>query len=247
MKKIIVTLVVLLLTAPAWADVTITATDVGGGVVEITYDSNEASLIRAFALDITVNDGNIVDVNDDVNADYDIYPGSIQIDGAGNITDAGSAVCSDAYPGTLGGLGTNGATIEAASLYEAGVDPAPAASGLLLKLTVSEDCTLTIAENAIRGGIVLEDVTSPTVLTLNGCDVSFGPPCWAYAGQPYGDSDGNGSVGFADLVALKASWMKTDPDLAYDPCADFDRNGSVSFADLVTLKQYWMQPVPPVP
>ncbi|MHC4911447.1 MAG: hypothetical protein ACYTE5_00370, partial [Planctomycetota bacterium] len=67
MKKIVVlVLLALVLTVPAWAVVNITATatqvTVGGDVVDtdevvITYEVvGEANLVRAFAFDITVQD-----------------------------------------------------------------------------------------------------------------------------------------------------------------------------------------------
>jgi hypothetical protein len=207
-----------MLAAPAWATtVTITATDEGMGVVRLDYSVSDANLVRAFGLDITVDTGVITDVNC-TSSDYYIYPGSITIVG-NQVTDYGTCACANSYPGTLGGIDTNGVTIEMASLY-ASDDPvhktAPPLSGELLKFTVSADCNLTILGNAARtgtgsGGVgaVLEDPDQTPTVTLPsdqpiggpGCMksshpdhatwVSLGSPeCWCYARQCRGDVDG---------------------------------------------------------
>jgi hypothetical protein len=57
--------------------------DLGEGVIQISYDaSGEAQLVRAFALNITATDGNIIDINDfaigDNNGGYGIFPGAFR-------------------------------------------------------------------------------------------------------------------------------------------------------------------------
>jgi len=67
--------------------------------------------------------------------------------------------------------------------------------------------------------------------------------CWdadECGGQPFGDATCDGGVNFADLVALKASWLKVKGDPTYNCCADFDHSNGVNFADLVKLKAYWL-------
>jgi len=259
MKKILFLLVALLFTAPAWADVNITAAvDAGNSCrVIISFDaSGEPNLVRAFSLDIQAdNDANIIGV-ELLSTDYVIHPGTIVIDTSGNVSDYGSPVApeSDLPSDTLAGLGSGGVTIEMASLY-APVGPAspnaPASSGQLVAVTVSDDCTLTISANVSRAGssgvvmespdeVVTVNLPAPTVVT--GCG---GPPCWLAAGQKCGDTNMDNNCNFADLVALKASWLKNDPDPLYNPCADFDRSGGVNFADLVRLKAYWLKSTVP--
>ena len=172
MKKLILVLAVLLVSLPAMAAVTITA-DCDGGVYTVSY-ATDGNLPRAFALDITVATGTITAVGG-LSADYDIYPGSIVIaDGA--VSDAGSAVCDASYPGTLGGIGTAGVTIEMGSLYAVG-DTAPATSGVLFTFTTSEAATVaTVTENAIRGGLVMENPEEAIVPTITVTDCEDGPP-----------------------------------------------------------------------
>ncbi|MHC4076550.1 MAG: hypothetical protein ACYSRZ_09110 [Planctomycetota bacterium] len=160
MKRMIVVLAVLLMAAPAMAAVTITAVDEGGGVVAISFSNDEATgKVRAIALDITVDGSTLITNVTDINTDYDIHPGSIVIDpcdildpGDGTISDYGSAVCDNSYPGTEAGIGTDGVTIEMATLTASGPQ-----SGLICKVEVDGACNLTVSGNVIRGGIVMED------------------------------------------------------------------------------------------
>jgi hypothetical protein len=239
MKKVLAVMVVMLMAAPALGDVDITCSDEGGGVASIKYDATtEGQLVRAFALDITVSAGTIDGIGGypTDGTGYGIYPGSIVISG-GVVTDYGNPVAPASDPGALGGIGTNGITIEMGSLYEAGVDPAPPASGTLCTISVTEACTVTIAENGTRGGVVLEDATNPTTVTCTPCgnagpgcfdpahpdynewQAVGEPECWCYKYQCEGDADGKklgGKAGYfrveyADLGILINSWKtKTD-------------------------------------
>jgi hypothetical protein len=173
MKKILLTLAVLMLASPAWADVIITAVADGNEVV-ISYDaSTEAVLPRAFSLNIQSDDANIVEVGD-VNPDFPIHPGTISIDLSGPepSIDYGTPVApqSDLPSDTLPGLGTPGITIEMGSLYAPtgpGSPNAPAASGVLLKIYTDGAGCLTFTGNVARAGssgVVLEDpALAPTV------------------------------------------------------------------------------------
>ncbi|MHC4315232.1 MAG: hypothetical protein ACYSW3_22535 [Planctomycetota bacterium] len=174
----------------------------------ISYDATgETNLVRAFAFDIRLgNDANIVEVTA-LNADYYIYPGTIQIDAQGKVTDYGSPVApySDLPGGTLPGLDSNGITIEMASLY-APVGPgspnAPAKSGDLLSIRVSgefcvfptcascipvsEYCCITISGNVARAGstgVVMEDPNETVEVNFPICDVDPCIPCY------YGQAD----------------------------------------------------------
>jgi hypothetical protein len=250
MKKLVLMLAVLLLAAPAMAtDVTITAV-AGPGPNDVTVGfttSSVTELVRAIALDVIVNDANVViaDINC-VNADYGIYPGSISIDASGNVTNWGT--CAGA------GLDSNTVATEQGSLYADG-DPAPDQSGDLFIITldgctqnVSGDVVVSITEDALRGGIVLEDpavaagVTLPSDVTVTItaiCDQGPSCPC-------LGDVDDSGSVNFGDLSAIYGAMVTAypsgDPTFSYDiglpaglECGDLDGNGTIDFADLSTM------------
>lgn len=175
--------VLIMLSAPlASADVVVSCSDLGGGVAEFSYDaSDEPVLIKAFALDITVNNGATIDsvfdykIGESTAAQpgYGIFPGSIIIDGnTGVVIDWGTPIGSGDYPDTLPGLGTYGVTIEMASLYE-GIENAPLVSDTLFKMAIDWNNTsmvdVDISLNAIRGGIVMEDPDYHPALELVGC------------------------------------------------------------------------------
>ena len=241
MKKTIVTLSVVMLTAPAWAGVAITVTDLGDGMAGIDYSGTE--LARAFALDITVDAGTIDAISDfavgDDNNSYGIFPASfsrnIVVDPVtGDVSDwavAGYTPVADAGdPGALGGLGTDGITIEMGSLYDT---KAPPLSGRLCVITCSEPCKVTVTTNATRGNIVLEDASEAVVDLAGATEIPIAgaggytgphPEQWNAVGQPdcwmsivnprqcHGDADGTSQgknkfwVSTNDLDILIASW-----------------------------------------
>lgn len=178
MKKIAFVLAVLLLATPTWA-ANISAEQVGDtNEVEILYDFSDANLPRAFGLDITVTDGNIIactaEMVGECDADdkgYGIFPGTIVIDDDGNVTDDGTPAAPAGAIGTPPdnwGIGTAGITVEMGSLYED--TNAPASVGVLCTIVVTENCTVNIAGNAARCGegsealgVVMEDPTEVVI------------------------------------------------------------------------------------
>jgi len=215
MRKVSLILAVLLFTVPAWATVTITCQQVGTtNDVLVSYAvTGEVHPVRAFALDITVNNGVISAVDDNISTWYTIYPGSIVIVN-GEVVKDGNAVADPCdLPGdTKGGIGTSGITVEMGALYSPPDDAnGPPLTGNLLKFTntvASGNTTVTIVENQSRGGVFLTDpnlnptVTAPGCIILRECFpachpkyaewVTVGRPnCWCapYLRQCHGDSD----------------------------------------------------------
>jgi len=154
------------------ATVNITVTDLGEGVAQISYDAtSETQLVRAFALDITVSDGNIIDVTDfktgvstAADAGFGIFPANfsryITVNAQGDVDDWGVAgytpVADEADPGAAGGLSGAAITVEMGSLYDGDANK-PAKSGVLCKVKVDTTCTMSVTTNAMRGNIVLEN------------------------------------------------------------------------------------------
>lgn len=166
MKKIVLTLIVLLFATPAFAVVNITAA-IGGepNEVIISWEAvDEPNFVRAFGLNIQLDsDANILEVTG-LSADYWVHPGTIQIDAQGEVTYEGTiaAEYDDLPSDTLEGIGSGGVTLEAASLYApVGAGPnAPDLSGDLASIIVSADCNLCITANVSRAGatgVVMED------------------------------------------------------------------------------------------
>jgi hypothetical protein len=253
-KLVLMVVLLLLLTHCVSADVTISVVDKRDGSATIMYDAGAGPLVRAFALDITVEKGTIDAISGYIrgestaaNPGFGIFPGNfnrhITVDpDTSEVADwsiaAYTPVADAGDPGALGGLGTAGITIEMGALYYPADDASPEsppAAGELCTVTVSEDCTMSIALNELRGGVVLTDTSSATVVLTSGpvhvdspCDiprnhpkyeefVAVGSPsCWLYSRQCQGDADGrmggNAKTGYyyvgpEDLNILVSAWL----------------------------------------
>jgi hypothetical protein len=252
MKKIIFALVVLMLTAPAWAEVLITCQQAAPNDpnVIVSYANTETQSVRGIALNIVVDKGKILEVECLSSAfGYYIYPGSVDIEGGQEPTGEGWGTCvcdADKYDDTLPGPpDSNGVTIEMASLYSPN-DPdhntAPDDVGNLVRIKVETNCCITIAKNVLRAGVVMEDATSVEPNSPGCCVTGIDPnegTCWdpyECQGQPLGDATCDGSINFADLGPVKISFFKSYPDPNYNCCADFNRDRTVNFADLGPIK-----------
>jgi hypothetical protein len=203
MKKFILPLAVALLATPVWATVTITVEDEGGCVAAINYAvSGEPNKVRAVALDIQVDAGEIIAISDYMKGEgpgFGIFPASfrdyITVDPAtGEVTtwdvNDYTPLADPNDPGALGGLGTAGVTIEMGALYYPTGDSSPNAppdSGTLCKLTVNGNCNMSVAENATRGGIVLTDPSVAPTVDLVGGPVTCEGPCIDPSWSTYND------------------------------------------------------------
>ena len=258
---VLAVIALMMLTAPVWATVTISAVQRPGElIVDINYlVEGETELVRAFALDVQVDAGVITEVNDfkvgDDNFGYGIFPANfslfINVDPDGTVPENEwedgdyTPVAPGTDPGALGGIDTNGVTLELGALYET---QAPGAEGTLCSLTVSENCHVSLALNGMRGNVVLENAAEPGEVVLVETDVTMGcipeswgaqytgwvafgqPDCWC---QPYhcdGDANVKDSgmpfkyqVYLKDLNLVVANWKKK---FDADPCADVNHKDS---------------------
>jgi len=223
MKKIML-LLVLCFAVPVMATATIDAED-KGGTVEITYAVSDANLIRAVAVDVTV-DGTVVitGVTAAIEGEstaaapgYGIFPGSIEIDvneaspTYGEVLSYGSPMAPAGDPGAAGDLGGQAITLELGSVYVGDLN-SPGPGGLLCTLAYTGEGTLTITENAIRGGIVMEDVALEPALVL-ATDVPLGAPVGCAC---YGDISGlsgvpDNQVSTSDLSMLVGLLLGQSP------------------------------------
>ena len=190
MRTLILGLVIVLLAVPVMAKVTIEIVQRPGELVadiNYTLDGAETELARAFAVNITVNDGNIVSVADfavgDDNGGYGIFPANfsrhINVTANGEVDDWSSPdytpVADGADPGAEAGLGTNAITIELGSLYETETQ-APGTSGRLCSITVTKDCQACPTLNAMRGGVVMESAAAAADVELICGDIVTAQP-----------------------------------------------------------------------
>jgi hypothetical protein len=251
MKKLGLVVAVLMLTTPVWARVDIKCAN-DGNLVTVSYAVvGEPNKVSGFGLNITVDNGAKIKSISDINPKYWVYPGSIAIDTTVTppvITDYGSPVRdSIKYPGgTLGGLDTNGVSIEMGALYDPPGDNslnAPGWTGTLLKFRVdkTDNVCVTITEDPTSGGVVLTnptlnpDVNAPKFCFTFDCLIggiaalsektdwaAWGKPnCWCYQYQCRGDINGKKTglyrVHLSDLQLLATAYNKTDTALAAIP------------------------------
>ena len=239
MRKIVLALLVLLLAVPAMATVEVRCAQVSDTKqVVVTYDVDDGNDFRAFGIKISVDNGASIS-NIDVNeADYWVFPGSIDINEAGEVNDVGSAIAAQ---------DSNSFILEMGSLYKVGSDEdhntVPPTSGQLCSFYVSGDCNVAIDNDAPRGGVVMEDIDktfAPGYVTLVGCQVTIDycfpeghtdfqawldagePNCWCGSGrQCHGDVDdafeggtkvGIYYVGTGDLAILLNAWEVLEPN-----------------------------------
>ena len=235
MRRIVFVLAaVLMLGTTAWGEVLITGVDQGDDAnAVISFTNTEGQHVRGFALDIIVHGGAVITAVECLSSDYYVYPGSIEISD-NTVTNPGSCVCDGSqYDDTLRGLDSNGVTVEMVSLYSVN-DPEhpnePADSGDLLKITLygNDTQTVCIRANGLRGGVVMEDVTSvepnapcfEVVLGWPKCmknthpdyEVwrSVGEPwCWCYPRQCRGDVDAAQEYGVYWVLLNDLNQFKT--------------------------------------
>lgn len=242
----------LLLAAPAMGTVAVTCVDEGGGsgICQISYTvTGEPAKVRAFALDVTVDNGatieTVTNYPEGEGNKYGIFPGSIDLTDP-NVPIWNDPIAPSSDPGAGGtGLGTNRVIIEMGSLYDPDVYSGPADANMLLKLGLGDnggtvsDCNVVIVVEPTRGGVVLENgdvvgITSP------GCKVEFGEPppaCWLWAAQCYGDCHGDdGDVDADDFLLFKGAFGASAGQPDYDPCADLDRDDDIDADDFLVFK-----------
>jgi hypothetical protein len=158
------------------------------GVACIQYQCTASEIIRAFALDVTVDRGQIVGISNFFRGQsvpgstgYGIFPASfrdhITIGSGTNIDWSGSdytplAVVADNPSGTLPGLNSSGVTLEFGALWQAN-DPSaiPAPTGTLCLLALSQGAQVSIAPNVSRGGVVSAIAGSPIKTVFAGAPI----------------------------------------------------------------------------
>jgi len=219
MRRILVIVAMLLLaTVPAMATVTVRAiqnspsnplgqytnSGVYAGrfcnIIDVNYTCSAGELVRAFALEVTLDNGFIISGVSDYkrgesvgpnNIGYGIFPGSFRTvltpEDVNWLDPNYRPIASTEDPDAAGtGLGTNKVILEMGSLY-VGEANRPGSTGTLCRLTIEPnrfdpilgwkggaEATLTFAVNTLRGGVVLEDgsAVTPTVVASNGVGVA---------------------------------------------------------------------------
>lgn len=158
------------------------------GIAWVKYQCTAGEVVRAFALDATVDQGVIFAVSDffkgvskPASKGYGIFPASVRdhatITSGTNITFDPTrytplANVSDAPGDTLPGLNSTGVTLEFAALWDPAVQAAiPPASGTLCALHLSRGAHVSITANRTRGGVVASPPDIALTTTFTGAFV----------------------------------------------------------------------------
>jgi hypothetical protein len=241
MKKILASLLVLALCAPAMADVAITAI-ADGQDVDISIAVSGGAVVRGLALTLDAGAGMTVDPSSAsaVNADFNAYIDYYQANGVTELP-GGSA-----HPlATVGAPGPLTAAVEDAVLCLGVLDQTGAqkgygsdgdASGLLATITYTGSGDVCLSEDMFRGGIVGDNLG--TVSVQVDCVSVGGTGCATCLGDVTGD---NVVDLFNDLLnialALDANgYADISPVPAELICADTDGNDVLDlFTDLLNI------------
>jgi len=141
------------------------------GVACINYECTAGEIVRAFALDVSVDRGQITGITNFFRGEskpgatgYGIFPASfrehITVSAGTNANwDASEytplAVAGDDPKGTLPGLNSAGVTLEFGALWDPSVAEAmPWSTGTLCTIKLSHAAIVSVGPNASRGGVV---------------------------------------------------------------------------------------------
>jgi hypothetical protein len=171
MKDNLILLIFLLAAVSVQANVHVYVQDTNG-VAWIKYECTADEVIRAFALNVTVDRGHIIGISNFLAGPsttgaqgYGIFPSSfrdhITVVSGSNVnwnvsTYTPVATVADSPGDTLPGLNSSGVTLELGALWNTTVPTAiPSSPGTLCALHLSRPAKVSVAANLSRGGIVL--------------------------------------------------------------------------------------------
>lgn len=168
-KTILGWVAALLLAGSARADVRVFIQNTNGGV-QVNYLCTAGEVVRAFALDISVDQGVITGISNFFRGPctaaatgYGIFPASFRdhlMSSGTNVNWNSSqytplAAVADNPADTLPGLNSSGVTLEFGGLWDPTVQEAvPGPSGTLCTLQLSQPARVSVAPNITRGGVV---------------------------------------------------------------------------------------------
>lgn len=186
MRRFMLIVAALVFASPAFA-VVVDVCEVSGQYA-ITYTGGTD--IRAFALDITVDNGATIDgisgyYDQGEGAGYGIFPGNFRDYITPVTPDYGDAnytpVAPEGDPGAAGPLDSNAITIELGALYDGEANKPPVYGNLcVLDINMpNSDCNVCVTVNVDRGGVVLNDASeAETNLPICRYFSKGIPPCY---------------------------------------------------------------------
>jgi len=260
MRKILM-LLVIALTAQVFAaaSVSITIQDKGSGWAAINYAVTDTNVV-AFALNVSVDSSaKITDIRsyftgecNSVKKGYGIFPGTIGIDGSGNVTSWGSPIAPNSDPGASGtGKGTGTVVLELGALYDDAANK-PGVTGTLCELKVDKCTKMSVAVNGTRagktqvgtdGGVVVNDAATgivalvPTLPSATQINYNCGCACKGdISGTTPGVPDNFIKADDAGYIITLLSKVAPSSKIAsshslYNKCADMNGDNFIKADD----------------
>jgi hypothetical protein len=175
-----------LFATPCAGSVRVFVQDVNG-TAWLKYQCTAGEIVRAFALDVTVDQGVIFRVSDFLVGvskpgaqGYGIFPASFRdhatVGSGTNVTFdltqySPLAVVADYPADTQPGLGSSGVTLELGGLWDPALPAAiPPATGTLCALHLSRSANVSVAPNQDRGGVI---ASPPDVILMKAFTGAF--------------------------------------------------------------------------
>lgn len=224
MKRVVVLLMVLL-GVVAQAEVRLSVQE-SNGLALINYACTAGEVVQAFALDVTVDRGQIVGLSQFFRGEsrpgsrgYGIFPASFRDHLAAsswtNVNWASPdyrplAVPADRPGDTLPGLGSAGVTLELGALWDPSVAEAvPGAAGTLCALHLSEAAQVSLVANGSRGGVLPVSADLPLTVVFVGAFVEPALRIWdiTLAGDSLRIDFQGGELESAP--SIEGPWMRT--------------------------------------
>ncbi|MBW8015535.1 MAG: hypothetical protein FVQ82_05050 [Planctomycetes bacterium] len=237
MKKLVLTLLVVALAIPAMAaDISLVDNGDGTGTIVLTVTGIE--VVRGLAIvvdadvDVTAVAGTDAIFNVFMDAAYTAEtatPGSYSLGDGTPVAD----------PDAAGELALPAAKISLCmGILDAGQGGAGAGTYVVGTITTGA-ATVAITADALRGGIVGDDLDAATIA---GGPIGPGGPacaCWNHSCFTMGDANGDGFITSQDVQALLAAWGQP-----YEECVDFNQDGFITSQDVQVLLASWGSPCP---
>ena len=184
MKRRLGCFILLAFATSAFAEVQVSVQG-SNGLAWVRYQCTAGELVRGFALDVSVDQGQIIGVSHFLRGPgtatspgYGIFPAAfrdhITVGSGTNINWAVPGytplAAKDDYPAdTLAGLNSSGVTLEFGGLWDRNAPAAtPPAAGVLCALRLSVGATVSVKTNLRRGGVMAAESGQTLTLAFTG-------------------------------------------------------------------------------
>ncbi len=235
MKKLIAILALMAAGSAYAADVDFVSVDKADGTAEVTWTATGCTVL-GMGLEVAVDSADsLTDVDVDsfnvfIDQAFDI------VDGGGTLTEPLPTSNAKASVGAAGSVAAFDADFALCAGYLA-ENNTGLASGKIT-FTADADSSVTLTENATRGGVVgIKDGAVAPLTTNLGAGLVVDITAASSCHFTEGDANCDDSVDFGDIQTVLNNWGMTDT--ASLAAADVNGDSSVDFGDIQTVLNNW--------